>query len=301
MWMQHDTQLDGPVYQAMGGLSTGYMHLLQGSATYQFLQDPNTPDLVLENQQIAISNATNYVRVDPHLHFETWLDGFRIDPEPLLSDNLSGFLDPAPISNEGLHFDFRFLVGPLGYSFLRPIGDADPFLILDSGQTLETTLTDSDISSFCNGVENCSITATLRIISPRLGGARELASWEIKVGPTAKLTLYPQQCPSSPALSLTTDPPGIDHCTNGLCSADFPIDYPISIIPSPPPSGLRYLGHLVGVKYRCFDDEGHLTSEQLVLDDGIKTRSLSGNSTCYVYYVFSVPILGFIPICGGGL
>lgn len=184
IWVQHDSTVNG--FRSAGGLSTFYAHLKPGS------QVAEGTLITTDFTKIAISDATGAATVagvpQPHLHFESWFDGLPVDPEPLLRDDLSKYFDPSPVSGQGLSFELMMVVNSPTLTILEDGIPPDQTALLGTGQVVQDQISAAELASLCASIAPCEIRASLRMLSPRLGGVRELAAWNIVISRSLTLS-----------------------------------------------------------------------------------------------------------------
>src|ERR1051326_2760183 len=180
IWVQHDSTVNG--FRSAGGLSTFYAHLKPGS--YQVAAGA----AVADSETIATSDATGAAVGTPHLHFESWFDGFPVDPEPLLRDDLSKYFDPSPVSGEGLSFELMMVVRSPTLTVLVDSIPSDQIALLGAGKAVKDQIAATDVASLCASVAPCNIWTSLRMLSPRFGGIREVGAGNIVISRSLTLS-----------------------------------------------------------------------------------------------------------------
>ena len=183
-----------------GGLETRYAHL----ETFNI----GKGDATRVGEPIAFSDNTGK-SCAPHLHFEVRLNGFSVDPEPLLSNNMALFLnDPVrhPV-NLILNIDGRPIAAPqqvtsTDYFFSQPIS----FSQLQPGKTYKMSL---------------------QLVSERLG-VHTLHAWTVNVASQFRLTVSKS---GSGTGTVTSSPNGIDCGAN--CSSGFDHGAPVTLNATP--------------------------------------------------------------------
>lgn len=178
--MQHDADFGAMAWAGAPGLSTAYFHL-KDPQKGGILPPEGLPFAWPADEAMALSGMTglnkNAPGVGPHLHVETWLDGYRIDTEPLLTGQLERFLQPRPSAPFVLPFIGLYVTSSQGEA-KRSIA----FIGNDSLQIDYTgVLAQSDVASLCPLAGDCSLVVTLQLVAERLGGHRNLATWTVDI------------------------------------------------------------------------------------------------------------------------
>ena len=190
-------------------LRSRYAHLLGGT-----LLPPGAFVSATAGVPIAVSDSSGGVCPPgpggAHLHFEVWFDGKRIDPEPLLRNDMSLYLRNTKTT-------LRLLIGN---DIVQPVER-----ITDTSRRFFSR--EIPLSSF--PPRSRPYTMSLELCSFRLGNCSVLHSWNITV---EKLPLLKVN-KSGPGSVTSVSPPGMAISCDPDCEASFPKNTKVTLEAAP--------------------------------------------------------------------